>query len=347
MQIPRSTVDAMTAMVNAISADAQGRLAELLESVDWTADVATVREQLIQAMEAVCGVATDEAAIVATEMYDGIRALELGQRLDAAPMSGRDPAATEGAVRAFVDGLVRGKGADAIARMLASRVDYETKVAATQAALECAKRDRRPPRFARVPSGVETCDFCLMLASRGFVYHTEAAAGHSHANCDCRVLPSWKAKSVEGYDPGALYDQWQASIDAKAAERAERNGTTEAEERARIMRRYRESASRGKRAGRSYAPTQRPDLSKTKNYVTDENAKKQARALGSKMRAEAKDRDSAMGAIVRFDAAWQRNAHSVDADNRWAERVSRLMADYGITLADLAEYRASKGADAS
>ncbi len=41
--------------------------------------------------------------------------------------------------------------------------------------LETARRDR--VRFARVPQGAETCAFCLMLASRGAVYATEAAAG--------------------------------------------------------------------------------------------------------------------------------------------------------------------------
>ena len=248
MQVPRSTVDAMTAMVNDISADAQERLAELLGAVDWTADVAEVREQLVMAMEAVCGVAAEESAIVATEMYDTLRAAELGQRLDASPVSGRDPAATEGAVRAFVDALTKGRGREAVTRQLNDRVDYETKVAAAQAALECAKRDRRPPRFARVPSGAETCDFCLMLASRGFVYHTDAAASHAHANCDCRVIPSWRGNGVEGYDPGAIYDRWQASIDETAAERAERKGTTVEQERAAIMARYRESADRARSA---------------------------------------------------------------------------------------------------
>ena len=46
-------------------------------------------------------------------------------------------------------------------------------------------------RYARVPQGEETCDFCLMLASRGFVYLTaESAEGwnHTHRNCDCIVV---------------------------------------------------------------------------------------------------------------------------------------------------------------
>lgn len=32
-------------------------------------------------------------------------------------------------------------------------------------------------RFARIPTGFETCTFCLMLASRGAVYHSRKMAG--------------------------------------------------------------------------------------------------------------------------------------------------------------------------
>lgn len=42
--------------------------------------------------------------------------------------------------------------------------------------------------FARVPSGRTTCKWCVMLASRGFVYYSEESAGQGnqwHDNCDC------------------------------------------------------------------------------------------------------------------------------------------------------------------
>lgn len=51
-------------------------------------------------------------------------------------------------------------------------------------------------RYARVPVGRETCGFCLMLASRGFVYESERSAGelnHYHAHC---VLPETNLGSV-------------------------------------------------------------------------------------------------------------------------------------------------------
>ena len=111
-------------------------------------------------------------------------------------------------------------------------------------------RDRRRPRFARVPTGNETCDFCLMLASRGFVYRSADSATHTHANCDCRIVPSWDSNEVEGYDPSAIYGRWQEQVDEMARERAERRGTSFEEERGEIMARYARAASNARQRRR-------------------------------------------------------------------------------------------------
>ena len=72
-------------------------------------------------------------------------------------------------------------------------------------------------RYARVPRGSETCGFCIMLASRGYVYTTPEAAQHSHDGCDCKVMPGFDGAEVEGYDPDSMYDLYR-----EARERAER-----------------------------------------------------------------------------------------------------------------------------
>ncbi|WP_419073322.1 hypothetical protein [Slackia isoflavoniconvertens] len=44
-----------------------------------------------------------------------------------------------------------------------------------------------------MPTGFETYTFCLMIVSRGAVYHTRKSAGewkHFHRGCDCKVAPS-------------------------------------------------------------------------------------------------------------------------------------------------------------
>ena len=73
--------------------------------------------------------------------------------------------------------------------------------------------------YARVPTGKETCGFCLMLASRGFDYKSRESAGYTrvafnrfHDRCDCRVVAGDSTTVVEGYDPDWLYD---AYLDAR------------------------------------------------------------------------------------------------------------------------------------
>lgn len=244
--IRREYVDNFTAAINTVSERSRDELAAALAQVDMTQDVATVRDEVLRIMQAFCGGSTDLVAQLAAEFYDGLRVLELGEPMGAYALSGRVPEATDGAVRAFAQKLVDGN-ADSFVELCLERLDYECKVAAARCVIDNGKRDRRKPRYARVPTGAETCDFCLMLASRGFAYLDEAAASHAHSGCDCRTVPSWKSFSVAGYDPRALYDRWQESIDAKAKERAERNGTSESEERKKIIDAYERSSANAKK----------------------------------------------------------------------------------------------------
>jgi len=66
--------------------------------------------------------------------------------------------------------------------------------------------------WARIPTGAKTCAFCLVMASRGFVYGTASTAGQHdkyHGDCDCVAVPGWSHHpAVEGYDPAHLYSQY-------------------------------------------------------------------------------------------------------------------------------------------
>ncbi len=81
--------------------------------------------------------------------------------------------------------------------------------------------------WARVPSGSKTCAFCLMLASRGAVYHTSQSAGEGHAyHGDCHCVPALVRDDrdfPEGYDPAALYDQYDVAA-SSALGQAPRSG---------------------------------------------------------------------------------------------------------------------------
>lgn len=67
--------------------------------------------------------------------------------------------------------------------------------------------------FARVPMGAYTCAFCIMLASRGAVYHSAASAGEMnkfHHHCNCLVVPGFLLKRVSKdiYNPDLYYRRY-------------------------------------------------------------------------------------------------------------------------------------------
>lgn len=69
-----------------------------------------------------------------------------------------------------------------------------------------AEKDPSKPRYARVPQGA-TCEFCIMLASRGFVYWSEESAGKFngyHRDDNCQIVSSWGRMQVKGYDPDGM-----------------------------------------------------------------------------------------------------------------------------------------------
>ena len=253
--IPRAAVDFLTEEINGISADAQARVLEVLQSIQWTPEnIAQCRDLVIQALAAVMPTYTTMAAQASADFYDAARELVVGEKMGAKAISDYDPAKTAGAVRGFVRFVLR-DDVQTFNDQVLQRINYEMKRSANMSVVENGRRDPKSVRYARVPTGAETCDFCLMLASRGFVYQSEgtAGAGHTHSACDCRCVPGWDGMEVEGYDPRSIYDRWQDAIDAKAEERAERNGTTVSEERAAIMAAYGRAAKNAKRAGRKSA----------------------------------------------------------------------------------------------
>lgn len=232
-EVPRAAIEAMTQQVNALSADARKKAMGLLERIDWEgADIADCRAAVVEALEMLLPEYATASAQAAADYYDAARELALGKPLGAVAESGLNLAATEGAVRAFVRFVQKDGDPERFNRHVCDRIDWELKRAASNSALANGRRDPVKPRFARVPAGGETCRFCLMLASRGFVYHTEATAGmnHVHPSCDCRTVPGWDGMEVEGYDPDRLYSEYRKQLEGHELEEhydlLERNGKT-------------------------------------------------------------------------------------------------------------------------
>ncbi|WIY84324.1 hypothetical protein [Propionimicrobium sp. PCR01-08-3] len=75
--------------------------------------------------------------------------------------------------------------------------------------------------WARVPTGAETCEFCILLASRGAVYSSKRVTiyGFSgkryHGDCDCTpALVRGPEDYPRGYNPDDLYDRYDAATSA-------------------------------------------------------------------------------------------------------------------------------------
>ncbi|NGM16961.1 hypothetical protein GMI70_02880 [Eggerthellaceae bacterium zg-893] len=229
-QVDRSTIDQWTRATNAASEAARRRAGEALRTLAAgfagedgaiaPGRVSAFRECAEEVMEAACRAAADASAVAAADAYEAIRAAATGRAGGALADPRRDPAATRGAVRGLVGQVEKPGGVGRFLRRMDERIDYEAKRASGECVLLNGRRERSAVRFARVPSGIETCAFCLMLASRGPVYLSEGTAGlgHYHAGCDCRIVPWFPGQEVAGYDPDALYGKWKLAEKKKGRE---------------------------------------------------------------------------------------------------------------------------------
>lgn len=225
MEVPRAILDefgaeldALTGAAREMALSAVGRAAAALAGDDGLVpeeNVAALRRAVSEALDAVCAWAASSAAARAAEFYAAVsEAQGAGGRFGPHAADGRDPAATYGAVRALVESVRATGDASALAAALADRADYEARRAAFECMRENAAADPRCRAFARVPSGRETCPFCLMLASFGFLPKGKRADPHVHAHCDCRIVPDFGGCSVEGYDPDGMYGRYGVCLDA-------------------------------------------------------------------------------------------------------------------------------------
>lgn len=178
------------------------------------ATVAEKREAAKLIMEGFVQGYDDVAAEFAAQWYDH-RAEQGGARLE----------------QAITTTTYKPESVDAVARYQAKKLAKGGDAAFAKACGEFAMNDafrslnetisanvgrdkEKGVRFARVPTGLETCAFCLMLASRGAVYRTRKTAGefkHFHRRCDCKIVPGFgddpDAELVEGFRPRELHER--------------------------------------------------------------------------------------------------------------------------------------------
>lgn len=162
----------------------------------------------------------DVAASVAADWYDELRASEGVAGSFRAPLA---PTVPEAQVSDRLGYATRASGplwvSDSVTltNFLALMTNEYVLQPGRDTVMQAAHKDKAA--YARVPEP-NACKFCLMLASRGFVY-SKSTAGQSkkfHGKCRCNAMPVWdetRARVEFGYDPDALYDLYRASVDAK------------------------------------------------------------------------------------------------------------------------------------
>ena len=224
--LPRAVIEEYTRQLNMLSDGMKAAMADELQRIDWS-DMSAARRQTIAIVQRYCSASSDAATVLANAFYETVRNYAgVSSKFTPLYESGYIPEATETAVADFFE--AKGATPATIQSKCTSRLGYEVRRAAGNSVINNGARDKAKPRYARVPSGSETCAFCMMLASRGFVYSKEGANAHYHDNCDCRIVPGFNGVTeVEGYDPAECYDRWQEMLEEQAEARAKRSGESE------------------------------------------------------------------------------------------------------------------------
>lgn len=186
------------------------------------ADVATVRSATIQAVENSVTRYGGAVSSLAAEFFDEVMEAEGVDAPRAEAWDGPDADAISQAVRYQAGKLAAGDEGGYL-HGVSELASYHTRKAASSTVARSVSRTGHGVRYARVPTRANPCPYCLMLASRGFVYLSEESAGAgSHRNCTCAMVPGIPGRThVDGYDPAELYSRWRsgqqvtASIDRK------------------------------------------------------------------------------------------------------------------------------------
>jgi hypothetical protein len=162
----------------------------------------------------------DIAATMAAEWYDELRSAEGVTGRFRAPLA---PLVPDEVINGRLGYATRPNGPlyagqlEALATFTSMMANEYALQPGRDTVIQAAHKDKAA--YARIPEP-GACKFCLMLASRGFVYSKDTV-GESrkfHGKCRCNAMPVWdetRARVEYGYDPDALYDQYRAAADAK------------------------------------------------------------------------------------------------------------------------------------
>lgn len=149
-------------------------------------------------------------------------------------------------------------------QLVKQAVSRQIKLASADTLAKNALRDGA--EWAWIPSG-DTCPFCLMLASQGWVKASKKAlknghCKHIHANCDCTYAVRFDSSTtVAGYDPDRYLADYEGAEGNKPREKLN------------AMRRERYEANKGKinaQKRAAYAKSRNRVITGGRNPYSDE-----------------------------------------------------------------------------
>lgn len=210
----RANVDLFRAALDAAVKAAQAELAQAFTAMQHLPRE-MIRDGMIEVFESVAVRYGDQAAAAAADFYELLRPTPknaLFQAVLAEPVRYEQ---AESTVRYAADHLWS-RHPDKMLSLLDGHLQRYVENTARDTIHLNARIDPTRPRWARVPAGGKTCAWCLMLASRGWVYETESSAGGKgndfHNDDRCMIVPSWeKHPKLDGYDPDAMFEKYMAA----------------------------------------------------------------------------------------------------------------------------------------
>lgn len=209
--VRRSDVDRYARAANTISDQAVNDLNKVLDLVAGL-PVEEARDELLAILPDLVDYYGDTLAVVAAEWYEQIR--EDPSKFSTVLADAYPTEQVQGTVQ-YAGKFLAAGDEDAARELLAGAMQRWIMYSGRETVARNVALDPSKPRFARVPVG-ETCAWCDMLASRGWVYHSKETAGINggyHDRCNCQIVPSWESGEahLEGYDPDDLYDKYMAA----------------------------------------------------------------------------------------------------------------------------------------
>ena len=238
------------------------------------------------------------------------------------------------------DGADLGQFLDGCASFLERNVSHSADLNVLEASEELSTRKVRI-RYARVPSG-PSCGFCIMLASRGFVYASKESAGEMsrfHDGCDCRIVAGTPGLEVEGYDYKGMYRRYRQCRDALG---------TDADLKAEWDALPPEEKAKYGRGERALPLSEDPDEDAKLREKLGDQADAYNDWLEYRVTREMDTRDREWlynGTAHEPTYATERIKKSVTEENPWEDRTARRLAKHGIKPDFIQDYRWAVGSD--